>query len=178
MQTWLIWSLISFLHPNSYIPLLWIRQVRLSIFLSTLSHFSSRTTTVASPEALLWLSSCEPGSLKWQHWCCEPESRRRDGKLLPLKRKPGSLLETVPIACCSCFTGLLCLTASRASSLELASLFFFLLFMAGCHLVPLAIAAAWEPNLWPMEHSTLQWLLSCHYYILKTLCDRILWHLF
>ena len=46
------------------------------------------------------------------------------------------------------------------------------------HLVPLAIAAAWEPNLWPMEHSTLQWLLSCHYYILKTLCDRILWHLF
>ena len=34
-------------------------------------------------------------------------------------------------------------------------------FMAGCHLVPLAIAAAWEPNLWPMEHSTLQWLLSC-----------------
>ena len=23
--------------------------------------------------------------------------------------------------------------------------------------MPLAIAAAWETNLWPMEHSTLQW---------------------
>ena len=125
MQTWLIWSLISFLHPNSYIPPLWIRQVRLSIFLSTLSHFSSRTTTVASPEALLWLSSCELGSLKWQHWCCEPESRRRDGKLLPLKRKPGSLLETVPtslvaLASQACFAwrpqGLLLWSLLRSSS--------------------------------------------------------------
>ena len=29
--------------------------------------------------------------------------------------------------------------------------------MAARARMPLAIAAAWETNLWPMEHSTLQW---------------------
>ena len=152
---------------------------------------------------------------------------------MPLKRKPGSLLETVPIICCfgfslnlelnlspikqivnetpicihfqniltitvvivlySSYIGeniaaeaearvspgngshrlLLWLTASRAAGIAarfgarcqqqqctvLQSSQSSSLLHGSSHLVPLAIAAAWEPNLWPMEHSTLHWLL-------------------
>ena len=74
----------------------------------------------------------------------------------PLKRKPCCLVVSLGNGS---HRLLLYLTASRLALQP--SLFFMavavMAVMAARARMPLAIAAAWETNLWPMEHSTLQW---------------------